>query len=301
MLICVKCGSIIVQNDNRIRYGTCSSCSVKSLTKEEKRAIENKINKTKKKGTYEWVGKTLNTQEGCPYNCQYPCYARLIRRKTEQQWKYAIFKEKWFNQKIEEYPMGFLANVMCFSTHDIYTSNQNYCLKFMLRILNESKNTILITTKANLTTIKFLCSSLNEFKDRIKFMITITSKSDTIAAKFEPNAPLISERMLCLEYLNNYKWDFNVSIEPFLDKNPIILVKYICMTYPLVKTIWIGCNSRRDYDIYSLENLDSVFNEINALKNNFYFKNKLFFKNSFLDKYFKKLENNVKGGSRLKV
>jgi len=57
----------------------------------------------RKTGTYEWVSKTFNIQEGCPYNCKYPCYARVIRRKKEDIWCKPIFKEKWFNQKIDTY------------------------------------------------------------------------------------------------------------------------------------------------------------------------------------------------------
>lgn len=218
----------------------------------------------KTKGTYEWVSKTFNIFEGCKYNCQYPCYARVIRRKKEEVWKNPIFKESWFNQKIENYQKGFLANCMCFSSHDIYQENQQKCLDFILRVLNESENTILITTKANIDTIKFLCEALRGYKERIKFMITITSKFDSISVKYEPEAPLISERILSLEFLNYHNWNFNISIEPFLDPN----------------TIWLGCNSRKNYYFYTLKNLEVIQKYIN----DYYPIEKIFYKNSFIDK-----------------
>ncbi len=50
-----------------------------------------------------------------------------------------------------------------------------------------------------------------------------------------------------------------------------------------VNTIWLGCNSRKDYEVYSLENLEYIYEAINDLPN--YLKSKIFLKNSFKDKY----------------
>jgi len=242
------------------------------------------IKKLKIKGTKEWVAKSFNIQEGCPYNCQYPCYARCIRRKNEEEWKNPIFKEKWFNQKIENYRKGFLANVMCFSLHDIYPKNQNKCLDFILRIMNESNNSVLITTKANLDTLIYLCKNLKDFKERISFMITITTKYDSVSCKYEPNAPMITERFNALDYLNYYDWIFNVSIEPYLDKNPLFLIDFLIRKYPHIKTIWLGCNSRKDYEIYSLENLNFIQKEIETYYKENKDSYKIYLKNSFIDK-----------------
>ncbi|MBY9006273.1 MAG: hypothetical protein KGD63_05910 [Candidatus Lokiarchaeota archaeon] len=235
-----------------------------------------------KKGTYEWVSKTFNIQEGCIYNCQYPCYARLIRRKKQEDWINPIFKEAWFNQKIFNYTPGFLANCMCFSSHDIYPENQENCLKFILRIINESDNTVLITTKGNIDVIKYLCENLAEFKERVNFMITITSKHDSLAVKYEPEAPLISERLLCLEYLDYHKWRFNVSVEPFLDQNPLYLIENIFKHYRSVNSIWLGCNSRKNYYFYTLKNLELIQEYIDKFPKEF--RSKIFLKNSFIDK-----------------
>jgi len=60
--------------------------------------------------------------------------------------------------------LGFLANCMCFSAHDIYPENQENCFKFILRILKESENTILITSKPNLRSIKYLCENLEVYR-----------------------------------------------------------------------------------------------------------------------------------------
>jgi len=241
---------------------------------------------SKNKGTYEWVSKTFNIFEGCKYNCSYPCYARVIRRKTEEAWKNPIFKENWFNQEISDYPKGFLANCMCFSTHDIYPENQRKCLEFILRIMNESNNSVLITSKANLKSIIFLCKNLTSFKERISFMITITTRFNEICRKFEPNAPSITERFNVLDYLSFYDWKTNVSIEPFLDKNPLHLLSKIVEKHN-INSIWLGCNSRNDYSFYSFENLALIQKTINL----YYPKElqtKIFLKNSFIDKLEKK-------------
>jgi DNA repair photolyase len=236
----------------------------------------------KKKGTYEWVSKTFNIEEGCKYNCQYPCYARLIRRKKEDVWIKPIFKENWFNQKLDNYEKGFLANCMCFSAHDIYSENQENCLKFILRLMNETNNTVLITSKANIDTIKYLCENLGEFKERISFMITITSMHDSLSVVYEPNAPFIEERMLCLEYLNYWNWFFHVNIEPYLDRNPVFLVEKIFRIYSKVRTIWIGCFSRRNYKHHTLLNMEMIKKDISYLPDNL--KKKVYLKNSFVDK-----------------
>lgn len=238
--------------------------------------------KKKETGTYEWVSKTFNIQDGCPYICKYPCYARCIRRKKEDIWVKAKFKETWFNQKIENYEMGFLANVMCFSLHDIYPENQENCLKFIFRIMNESENIVLITSKANPDTIEYLCQHLENFRSRIRFMITITSLYDDVAKEWEPYAPLISERMKAVKYLNENKWDLNISIEPFHDKAVEILVETMLKKYWNIKTLWVGCNSIRNLKIHNNENLKFVQNEIRNLP--LRMTNKIYYKNSFMDK-----------------
>lgn len=235
-----------------------------------------------KKGTKEWVSKSLNTQEGCPYICKYPCYGRLIRRKKEDVWKNPIFKEEWENQALENYDMGFLANCMYPSIHDIYPENQERALKFILRVMHETDNILLVTSKANFDTIKFLCEHLTEFKHRIRFMITITSRYSDVAFKWEPYAPIIAERLNCLSYLNAHYWQFNVSIEPFLDKNPLFLVRDILYHYPMVQTIWIGCMSTRNYEFHTYQNLLLIQEQLKFFEPEL--RAKIFLKNSFIDK-----------------
>ncbi|MFX1499983.1 MAG: hypothetical protein ACFFDH_03360 [Promethearchaeota archaeon] len=216
----------------------------------------------KTKGTKEWVDKTYGIYKGCENNCGY-CYAKSIALYggwcPSEGWDKPIFNERAFNQSVSKY---YERGVMCFTSHDITPNNLEKCIEFILRIIKESENQILIVSKPNFICIKKLCEVLKPYRDRIEFRFTITSKGDSIAVEWEKEAPLIDERLLCLEYVFNRNWKVSVSIEPFLDRNPVWLIEII---YRFCDSIWLGIMSNRKYKWHTKENLIYVMEEIKWL------------------------------------
>ncbi|MFX0188704.1 MAG: hypothetical protein ACFE8A_13320 [Candidatus Hodarchaeota archaeon] len=237
----------------------------------------------KLKGTHEWVDKTYGIYKGCENNCVY-CYAKAIALYggwcPSEGWDKPIFNEKAFNQNVSKY---YERGVMCFTSHDITPNNLEKCIEFILRIINESENQILIVSKPNFNCIQKLCEVLKPYRERIEFRFTITSKWDSMAVKWESEAPLIEVRFLCLEYAFNRNFKVSVSIEPFLDQNPVWLIEKI---YRFCDSIWLGAMSNRKYKWHTRKNLEYVMGQINELPNKI--KKKLELKESLvnlLDKY----------------
>ncbi|MCP6718898.1 MAG: hypothetical protein KJI71_01520 [Patescibacteria group bacterium] len=217
------------------------------------------MNKTS--GTQEWCDKELNIYKGCPNNCEY-CYAKRIGNhfgwKKKDDWINMEFNERAFNQRL--YNWGV---VMFPTSHDITTENVDTCIKFLLRLLKETNNKLLIVSKPNIECIKKLCKALENYQERILFRFTITSKWDSTAVKWEKEAPFISERIICLEYAYRKGWNTSVSVEPFLDKTPIWVIELIekfC-----TETIWIGIMTGRKYKYHSIKNIASILSDLKLL------------------------------------
>lgn len=239
----------------------------------KKKMINNLAN-----GIQEIGDKSYSIFDGCPNNCQYPCWARLIRRKKEDEWKNPVFNEKWFNQDVSKYyPNG----IFVFGLHDIYPENLELCETFILRIVTESENIVKIVTKANNYCIWHLSKNLRTYEDRIHFIITITSIDDILLKEYEPDAPPFCERfgaLLLLNYFTNYK--ISVLIEPFLDKNPIPLIKLL---NPYIRNdIILGCMSNRNYQYHNKEDLKIIMSDISLLNDTI--QQKIKYKSSFRDK-----------------
>lgn len=214
-----------------------------------------------KTGVQEIGDKSYSIYDGCKNNCQYPCWARLIRRKKQEVWKNPVFNEKWFNQKISKYYPG---GVFLFGLHDIYRENVETCGKFILRVLEESENNIKIVTKPESYSIVYLCDILKEYKERITFVFTITTDNNDLIREFEPNAPLYSDRFGALYYtkvLAGYKT--SILCEPFLDENPVPLIEHLSKY--VTDTFWLGCMSNRNYIHHNKDNLIKIKNEIQKL------------------------------------
>ena len=77
-----------------------------------------------------------------------------------------------------------------------------------------------------------------EFKETLQFRFTITSNNNTVLSFWEPNAPSYEERLesLILAYKEGYKT--SVSVEPFLDDDPVPLIKDLSPF--ITESIWIG-------------------------------------------------------------
>ena len=201
--------------------------------------------------------------------------AKRFGRETEETWKMMKINQSNVNKNYDKKQ----GRVMFPSSHDLIDDPeiQNACFSVLSNLL-ENGNEVLVTTKPSFNVIKRIISRFNEYKDSMQFRFTITSLNDGLLKFWEPNAPLFRERMDSLKYAFSNNFRTSVSVEPFLDYNPELLVSQVepyC-----TESIWIGKmnyiqrNNLTDFEQqyyedvrknYKLEHLEAIF--LN-LKNN---------------------------------
>ncbi len=257
--------------------------------------INGNIKLLKPRGTYEWVKRTANIYKGCLNNCTY-CYSKVIFHrfgiKDKNDWSNMELNEKVMKIKIRK---TYRKGIMFPSSHDIFPDTVKTCYKYLVdNILESSNNNLLIVSKPNFESINYLCNGLMPYQYRIEFRFTITTRFDYIRETYEPQAPSIEERILCLKYALMKGYKTSVSIEPFLDQDPFPLILKL---EPYSSSIWIGCDSTRNMEIHSQQNLCDLIGKIKRLDKKMIYK--IHLKNSFRDKikgsikfWIKKIEGN---------
>jgi len=187
-------------------------------------------------GTKEWADSNVNCYYGCSNDCRY-CYAKKMaiqfKRKTEETWKLMEPNQK----AIEKGYSKRKGRIMFPTSHDITIESLNGCLRVLKKLL-DANNEVLITTKPKLNCTKLICNNFYKKKDLIQFRFTITSLSNDLLSFWEPNAPLFEERFNSLKHAYNLGYKTSISIEPFLDENPFILVDKL-LSY-VNESVWIG-------------------------------------------------------------
>lgn len=189
-------------------------------------------------GTKEWADHNVNCFKGCYNNCRY-CYAKMMAKRfgraTEETWKEMKIRHDVMNKNFGKYN----GRIMFPSSHDIIDMPEvkEACFMVLGKLL-EAGNEVLITTKPRLSVTKALIKEFCQYKSQMQFRFTITSIREELLSFWEPNAPPYEERLESL--IQAYKEDFktSVSIEPFLDSEPQILVKEIAPY--ITESIWIG-------------------------------------------------------------
>ena len=228
-------------------------------------------------GTKEWASSNVNLISGCSHNCLY-CYAKKMAirfgRKTEENWKimelnHNILKHNFRQRK---------GRIMFPTSHDIVPEFKEECFLVLEKLL-ESNNSVLITSKPHYQIVEEICKKFIYFRDLIQFRFTITSHNNKLLLFWEGGAPLFEERKESLKYAFKRKFKTSVSIEPFLDKNPIPLIEEI--TPYVTETIWLGkMNYIKKNDIsteeksyfeavrknYSFENIQNIIDRLNRNK-----------------------------------
>jgi DNA repair photolyase len=126
------------------------------------------------------------------------------------------------------------------TSHDIFPEILDECIIVLRKVL-DAGNSVLITTKPHLDCIKRICTELMEWRGQICFRFTITSISDATLIKYEPHAPLTTERHLAVKKAHNEGFKTSLSIEPFLDKNPLRIIDLYSSL--ISDTIWVGIMS----------------------------------------------------------
>ena len=103
----------------------------------------------------------------------------------------------------------------------------------------KSGNDVLIVSKPepDFPCVLTLLQILQPYKSQVEFRFTITSNKQERLAYWEPNASSLDDRLnaLLITFLQGYLT--SVNIEPYLDKNPIPLIKKVA---PFSSEIWLG-------------------------------------------------------------
>lgn len=190
-------------------------------------------------GTKEWSNHSVNCCIGCFNNCRY-CFARnfcVVRfgRVTAESWQH--MKVRW-NELKKPY-RKFKGRVMFPTSHDIIDipEVEEACLLTLDKLL-AADNVVLVTTKPRPSVIRKIDERFSQYQDLMQFRFTITSCHDELLKFWEPNAPSFQERMNSLIYAFERGYKTSVSIEPFLDYDPELLVRAV-EPYS-TESIWIG-------------------------------------------------------------
>lgn len=189
-------------------------------------------------GTREWADHNVNCIKGCFNDCRY-CYAKLMAKRfgrcLEDTWKNMVIN----NAAVEKEYRKYRGRVMFPSSHDIIDMPdvKNACFKVISKLL-DAGNEVLITTKPKLSITREICEKYDQFEPQIQFRFTITSNDDQLLSFWEPNAPLFQERFESLQFAYENDFKTSVSIEPFLDDDPKVLVD--ALSPYVTESIWIG-------------------------------------------------------------
>lgn len=182
--------------------------------------------------TKQWAKHTINLFKGkCENGCIY-CYQNAdiarFRKNPEIRIKAdLLYKDFRKRDELTMYP----------SAHDIRPQFIKEHIAFLSNFLRSGSN-VLIVTKPSYLCISQLCTELEIYKNQVEFRFTIgTSNADTMSF-YEPDAPILIDRILCLvdTFLKGYKT--SISIEPMLDKNPERIIESV-LPY-VTEHIWIG-------------------------------------------------------------
>jgi len=226
-------------------------------------------------GTREWADHNVNCIKGCFNNCRY-CYAKLMAKRfgrcKEDTWKDMIVNNSAVEKKYGKYK----GRVMFPSAHDIIDipGVKDACLRVISKLL-DAGNEVLITTKPRLSIMREICERYARDESQIQFRFTITSKDDRLLSFWEPNAPLFEERFEALQFAYKNGFKTSVSIEPFLDYDPKVLID-VLSPY-ITESIWLGPmnyissnnipEADRHYyqdirDNYQVEHLQEIYEEL---------------------------------------
>ena len=161
--------------------------------------------------------------------------AKRFKRSTDESWKIMEIRKDILEKSFEKRS----GRVMFPSSHDIVDISpfKEASLTVLENLLSHG-NDVLVTTKPRLSVVKDIESKLGGYRELMQFRFTITSRDDELLGFWEPNAPSFRERLTSLRFAFKKGYKTSVSIEPFLDYNPIRLVR-IVEPYT-TESIWIG-------------------------------------------------------------
>lgn len=189
-------------------------------------------------GTKEWAESNVNCITGCSRNCKY-CYAKgmaiRFKQKTPSNWSIMSIRKNSISKNYRKRK----GKIMFPTSHDIVPEEpfKSACMTVLEKLL-KAKNEVLITTKPSFKVVREICEKFEGYKDQIIFRFTIGAIDNEILKFWEPNAPSYEERFKSLKFAFKMGYTTSVSIEPFLEQNPIPLVQKL--EFYVNDTIWIG-------------------------------------------------------------
>lgn len=190
----------------------------------------------RKTGTREWADSNYNIGIGCSHDCLY-CYART----NALRYKY-VAEGDWTTERVKgKLPAVSKKNgvIMFPTTHDISPFYLPVALDSLKKLL-AAGNKVLIVSKPHFACVEAMCKELEPWKDNVLFRFTIGTNDEARAKFWEPGAPTIAERLLCLKYACSRGYATSVSMEPMLGTAEETLAMFETM-YPFVSDkIWIG-------------------------------------------------------------
>lgn len=187
------------------------------------------------KSNVEFEDYALNHIEGCSHNCRYPCYARLIKRKSEKEWQNIKLVSNAMDLLEKELPVlkNKIQQVhMCFST-DPFMYQQDEVIELSLQIIKKlvENNVKVKTLTKGVIPEEILGIEMNRYihnsgelfevdeNNKInEYGITITTLNENFRKTFEPNTAKYRDRITALKQLSKNKLYTYVYCEPFSPK-----------------------------------------------------------------------------------
>lgn len=101
-------------------------------------------------------------------------------------------------------------------------------------------NDVLVVSKPHLICVQRLCNEFDAFKSRILFRFSIGSLDESLAAFWEPGAPMIRERVECLKHAHAAGFATSVSMEPMLAGTDDAMATFTALEPFVTEKIWLG-------------------------------------------------------------
>jgi hypothetical protein len=146
--------------------------------------------------------------------------------------------------------------IMFPSSHDITPAILESCLTVLGKLL-AAGNQVLVVSKPHEVCVTRLCAELAGHRGGLEFRFTITSASDELLARWEPGAPRYQERLRCLDLALAANFTTSVSVEPFLDEDPVPLCRTL-LARPDLHELWIGCMNYKNFPNYAPAKLAAI-------------------------------------------
>jgi DNA repair photolyase len=180
------------------------------------------------KSKVEFEDYAINHVSGCTHGCKYPCYARLIAKKTESEWDQISIVSNAIALLQNEIPRlkNDIKQVhLCFMT-DVFMYQQPEVIKLsldILRILKENNISYKTLTKGEMPYTDIISIEQNtkqsdlfiEPAKETKYGITITSLNEKFRSMYEPNTAPYTKRIESLKKIKEAGIKTYVYCEPF--------------------------------------------------------------------------------------